>query len=92
MTQPVQFTIGAKVSCTDGVCGQVIRVVVDPVARAVTHLVVEPKDGGRLVPLSLVQAGPDGIRLGCTQTEFGQLEAAQEIKFLPGGQIGRAHV
>ena len=59
MTQPVQFTIGAKVSCTDGVCGQVIRVVVDPVARAVTHLVVEPKDGGglgRLVPLSLVQA------------------------------------
>ena len=61
-----------------------IRVVVDPVARAVTHLVVEPKDGGglgRLVPLSLVHAGPDGIRLGCTQAEFGHLEAAQEIGF-----------
>jgi sporulation protein YlmC with PRC-barrel domain len=89
MTQPVQFTIGARVSCTDGVCGQVIRVVVDPVARAVTHLVVEPKDGGglgRLVPLSLVQAGPDGIRLGCTQAEFGQLETAQEIRFAPGGR------
>jgi sporulation protein YlmC with PRC-barrel domain len=49
--------------------------------------VIEPYGGGlgKLVPLSLVQAGPDGIRLGCTLAEFGQLEAAQEIKFLPGG-------
>jgi sporulation protein YlmC with PRC-barrel domain len=89
MTQPTEFTIGARVSCTEGVCGHVSRVVVDPVARAVTHLVVEPKDGaglGRLVPLSLVEAGPDGIRLGCTLAEFGQLEAAQEIKFAPGGR------
>jgi hypothetical protein len=58
MTQPVQFTIGAKVSCTDGVCGHVIRVVVDPVARAVTHLVVEPKDGGSLGRLRPAQPGP----------------------------------
>ena len=89
MTQPTEFTLGARVSCTEGVCGHVIRVVVDTVARAVTHLVVEPTDGsglGRLVPLSLVQAGPDGIRLGCTLAAFGQLEAAQEIKFLPGGR------
>jgi hypothetical protein len=48
------FTIGADARCTDGACGKVIRVVVDPVARAVTHLVVEPKHRhglGRLVPL-----------------------------------------
>jgi len=31
-----QFTIGAEVSCTDGVCGKLSRVVVDPVAREVT--------------------------------------------------------
>jgi sporulation protein YlmC with PRC-barrel domain len=88
MTEPTQFTIGAEVSCTDGVCGEVSRVVVDPVARAVTHLVVEPKHRfglGRLVPLGLVDAGPDGIRLGCTLAEFGQLEAAEETQFLPGG-------
>jgi sporulation protein YlmC with PRC-barrel domain len=87
MTQSVQFTIGAEVSCTDGPCGKVSRVVVDPVARAVTHLVVEPRhwDGlGRLVPLALVDPGPDGIRLGCTLAEFGQLDAAEETEFLPG--------
>jgi sporulation protein YlmC with PRC-barrel domain len=87
MTQPTQFTIGAEVSCTDGVCGEVIRVVVDPVARAVTDLVVEPKHRsglGKLVPLRLVDAAPDGIRLGCTLAEFDQLEAAEETEFLPG--------
>ena len=42
MTETTQFTIGAEVSCTDGVCGEMIRVIVDPVARAVTDLVVEP--------------------------------------------------
>jgi sporulation protein YlmC with PRC-barrel domain len=88
MTEPTQFTIGAEVSCTDGVCGKVSRVVVDPVARAVTHLVVEPKHRlglGRLVPLGLVDAASDGIRLRCTLAEFGQLEAAEETQFLPGG-------
>ena len=87
MTQPAQFTIGAEVSCTDGVCGEVSRVVVDPVARAVTHLVVEPEHRsgpGRLVPLGLVEAGSDQIRLHCTLEEFGQLDAAEETRFLPG--------
>jgi sporulation protein YlmC with PRC-barrel domain len=87
MTETTQFTIGTEVSCTDGVCGEVSRVVVDPVARVVTHLAVEPKHGsglGRLVPLALVDATEDEIRLRCTLAEFGQLEAAEEVKFLPG--------
>jgi sporulation protein YlmC with PRC-barrel domain len=88
VTQPTQFTIGAEVSCTDGVCGEVRRVVVDPVARAVTHLVVEPvrrRGTGRLVPLGLIDAAPEEIRLHCTLAEFGQLDAAEETQFLPGG-------
>ena len=49
MAETTQFTIGAEAHCTDGVCGEVSRVVVDPVAQTVTHLVVEPKgrDGTR---------------------------------------------
>jgi sporulation protein YlmC with PRC-barrel domain len=88
VTQQTQFTIGAEVSCTDGVCGEVRRVVVDPVARAVTHLVVEPgrqRGTGRLVPLGLIDAAPEEIRLHCTLAEFGQLDAAEETQFLPGG-------
>jgi sporulation protein YlmC with PRC-barrel domain len=87
MPETVQFTIGADATCTDGVCGPVIRVVVDPVARAVTHLVVEPKHRrglGRLVPLDLVDGSTGEIRLRCTLADFDKLDAAEETQFLPG--------
>ncbi len=87
MSETTQFTIGADASCTDGVCGKVIRVVVDPVARAVTHLVVEPKHRqglGRLVPLDLVEATTGEVRLRCTMAEFETLDYAEETQFLPG--------
>jgi sporulation protein YlmC with PRC-barrel domain len=82
-----QFTIGAEASCTDGSCGQVSRVVVDPVARAVTHLAVEPNHRhgrGRLVPLGLVDVVAGEIRLRCTLAEFNKLDLGEETQFLPG--------
>jgi len=87
MAKSTSFTIGADASCSDGVCGEVTRVVVDPVARAVTHLVVEPghwHGPGRLVPVSLADATAGGIRLRCTLAEFGELQPAEETRFLPG--------
>ena len=83
----VPFTIGAEASCADGVCGEVSRVVVDPVARAVTHLVVEPKGRqglGRLVPIDLVDAAGGQIKLRCTRAEFEMLDSAEETQFVPG--------
>ena len=55
MSGPTEFTIGSEVSSSDGACGELRRVVIDPVARALTHLVVEPKHGrakGHLVPIA----------------------------------------
>jgi len=82
------FTIGAAVECSDGPCGAVSRVVVDPVARELTHLVVEPEHRaglGRLVPLDLVESGAGDVRLRCTLAEFEKLPPAEETDFLPGG-------
>jgi hypothetical protein len=81
------FMIGAGVSCADGVCGEVTRVVINPVNRELTHLVVEPagRSGlGRLVPLDLVDASDGEIRLRCTMAEFEKLDAAEETQFVPG--------
>ena len=39
----IPLRIGADAMCADGVCGKVSRVVVDPVARVVSHLVVQPR-------------------------------------------------
>jgi sporulation protein YlmC with PRC-barrel domain len=82
------FTIGTAATCTDGPCGAVTRVVVDPVARELTHLVIEPEHRsglGRLVPLDMVEAGEGDLRLRYTLAEFEGLPPAEETDFLPGG-------
>jgi sporulation protein YlmC with PRC-barrel domain len=87
MTDTTQFTIGADATCSDGVSGKVSRVVIDPVARTVTHLVIEPNHRrglGRLVPLDLVDVTTGDIRLRCTLAEFAKLDAAEDTQFLAG--------
>jgi sporulation protein YlmC with PRC-barrel domain len=79
--------IGAKVLATDGDCGELVRVVIDPGAQAVTHLVVTPKHHtglDRLVPIDLVDAvEEDEIRLRCDSKRFGELDDAEDAQFLP---------
>jgi hypothetical protein len=86
MSNTTQFTIGTDVVCSDGSCGVLKRVVIDPVARSLTHLAVgEPrhKGDGRLVPIGLVESAAAEIRLRCTHAEFEALEPAEETQFLP---------
>jgi nucleotide-binding universal stress UspA family protein len=81
-----QFTIGSAVLCRDGGNGELRRVVVDPVARTLTHLVVAPRrrpGADRLVPIDLVASTEQDIRLRCTTAEFDALEHADETHFLP---------
>jgi sporulation protein YlmC with PRC-barrel domain len=87
MSGTVEFRIGTQVSCADGPCGELKRVVVDPVAQAVTHLAVEPahREGlARLVAVDIASASADGIRLACTMAEFEALGPAEETQFVPG--------
>jgi hypothetical protein len=86
-----QFIIGTKVNCSDGQCGEVRAVVVDPVARVVTHLVVEPEHRsglGRLVPLDLVETSAEAVELRCTLDQFERLAPAEETHLLPGTNGG----
>jgi sporulation protein YlmC with PRC-barrel domain len=87
MTEMTLFKIGSDVSCNDGACGELSRVVVDPISRTVTHLVVEPKHRvglGRLVPLGMVKATNGDVVLDCTQEAFDELPHAEETEYLPG--------
>ena len=86
-----EYTLGASASCSDGPCGEVIRVILDPVARTVTHLVVEPRHrpvDGRLVPVAMIDAGATEIGLRCTLAEFDRLDASEEIEFVEGMDYG----
>ena len=85
MPEMERFTIGADVGCTDGPCGRLIRVVVDPIAAVVTHLFVEPRRGhgpARLVPVELVGSAVGEIRLRCDLAEFDSLDPAEEEQFI----------
>jgi hypothetical protein len=81
--------IGSDAVGSDGYRGEVLAAVIDPAARTVTHIVVEPKGRqglARLVPLDLVDASSDQVRLACTEAQFKDLDAAEETlaEFVPG--------
>ena len=85
------LSIGAVTVGSDGYRGEVRAAVIDPVAATVTHVVVEPEGRSglaRLVPLGLIETDTDSdsdvgaasgqLRLRCTQTEFMNLDPAEE--------------
>ncbi|HUA11609.1 MAG TPA: PRC-barrel domain-containing protein [Solirubrobacteraceae bacterium] len=84
------FDIGAPVLCSDGPCGTLSCVVVDPVRRAVTHVIVDPEHSpgqGRLVPVELVGREGAGLCLSCSMADFDELEFAEETQFVsPTGE------
>lgn len=86
LTATTQFTIGAKVNCRNGPCGKLTRVIIDPISRTLTHIVVEPhhQELGRLVPLKLVEeAAPQQLELGCTLKEFDGLDPSIDTDYFP---------
>jgi hypothetical protein len=81
----VTLAIGTAAACRDGFPAELKGMVVDPVARIVTHLVIEPeRDHGpaqglaRLVPLDHADATAEPIRLRYTEAEFKNLDPAEE--------------
>jgi len=90
----ITLVIGDGAVCSDGYRGELRAVVIDPAARAMTHVVVEPEGRrglARLVPLDLVDAAPgqSQIRLRCNEAEFMKLDAAEETlaEFVLGYQV-----
>jgi sporulation protein YlmC with PRC-barrel domain len=89
VAESTPFTIGVVARCTDGICGRVVQVVLNPIENKVTHLIVEPehREGrGRLVPVGRVSSSGDEVNLRCTSAEFDKLEIAEELRFLPGSE------
>lgn len=89
-----EYTLGASASCSDGHCGEVIRVILDPAARTVTHLVVEPRHrpvDGRLVPVAMIDAGATEIGLSCTLAEFDRLDPSEVVELVQGLDYGSGY-
>jgi hypothetical protein len=88
----VTLAIGAAAVCSGGFPGVLIGLIVEPSARTVTHLVVEPEGGrglARLVPLDHADAAAEPITLRYTEAEFKDLSPAEETlaEFVPGYDV-----
>jgi hypothetical protein len=80
--------IGARVNAHDGECGELVRVVLEPVGGVLTHVVVAPHHHpglGKLVPIDLIEAGDaDTVRFNGGVEAFHRLDDAEEAHFLGG--------
>lgn len=82
-----RLQLESPVVCADGPFGELADVVVDPVGRRVTHLVVQPRHQhglARLVPIGLAEpdAGDGGaVVLRCTAGEVRGLPHVQEFEY-----------
>jgi len=88
----MRLEIGIRVRCTDAAYGELADIVIDPLEKRVTHLVVRPEQGegeGRLVPIRLAK-GEDGaqreIELDCTLDEAQAFESVHERAYLRLGE------
>jgi uncharacterized protein YrrD len=80
------FKIGARVDATDGPCGNLARLIFNPITDVLTHLIVEPghhDEQARVVPFDLVvSAREDVIQLSCTKERYDQLDSAEDVQML----------
>ncbi len=82
----MDIPVGAEVFCTNGLCGQSTRVVLNPKTEEMTHLVVKEKESPHkeiLIPVSAVAATtPDSINLRYDRHEIGNLQPFIETDYV----------
>jgi len=86
--EPTQriIPIGARIQCLDGYSGSVTRLIVDPSARRVTHIVAQggaASDVEHLVPVGRIAATMHGsVMLDCTHDTFMALGPFAEERYI----------
>ncbi|TML29194.1 MAG: hypothetical protein E6G26_04070 [Actinobacteria bacterium] len=88
----MRLELDKPVMCEEQEVGMLADLVVDPVAKRVTHLVVKQKHGrgeSHLVPIELVEATEQvgGIVLTCSRAELDALPPVEEFSYLRLDQV-----
>lgn len=85
----MRLDLGCSVHCADASFGELADVIVDPISRRVTHVVVAPhgqREGARLVPIDRVRPGDEGLVLSYSVADVETLEPLHESAFLRAGE------
>jgi sporulation protein YlmC with PRC-barrel domain len=85
----MRLDLGCGVHCTDAVFGELGDVIVDPISRRVTHLVVQPQgdhERARLVPIERARPAEHGLALDCSVADVEALEPLHESAYMRAGE------
>ncbi len=85
----MKLRLGQPVHATDGEFGEVGDIVIDPLERTVTHLVVEPHrqhHQARLVPISLVTVEGDVVHVALDRAHIRQLQGVAHDDYVRFGE------
>jgi sporulation protein YlmC with PRC-barrel domain len=84
----MEIPLQAEVFCADGLCGQSVGVIFNPINQAITHIVVQMKDVEAtevLVPVDKIREGTTlHIKLRCTRQALAALEPFIKTRFVSG--------
>ena len=89
----MRLELDKPVLCEDREIGTLADLVIDPVAKRVTHLVVKPHHGAgsssHLVPIELAEPTEQvgGVVLNCSLAELEALPPVQEFAYLRLGEV-----
>lgn len=98
----MDIPVGVEVHCADGLCGRSTYVLINPVRKEVTHLVVrevESPHAERVVPIEAVsETASDVILLRYTRDELNKMnpfiqteyirEEMPDLEYAPSGYVG----
>ena len=86
-TQAMDIPVDVEVKCCDRNCGRSTYIVLNPVTKEITHLVVKQREfphTERLVPIDLmVESTPRLIRLRCDAPDLDRMDEFFETQFIP---------
>lgn len=82
----MEIPVGAQVECTDGLCGHLAHVLLNPVTDRVTHLVVRedaPPHTEYIVPLEVLAETLAGtVQLRCSKAELQKMDPFVKTEFV----------
>lgn len=85
----MKLRLGQKVFASDGLFGELGDIIVDPISKAVTHIVAKPHDQhhqARLIPIWLVAESTRGLNVGLDTKHLRQLRTVTYSDYVKLGE------
>jgi sporulation protein YlmC with PRC-barrel domain len=84
----MDIPLNVKVHCVDGDCGKTTTIILNPITKEITHVVVKDRQREFMVPLSLIsESSAAEIKLQLSREELTQQEPFVSTQFIGQGML-----